>query len=132
MKPMANINHIEIKMSKMITIPIILFGILLLILANLKTDNPPPIGIYVMSMLSIIYGSYLKSKRIYITNMDAKYKSWLSRKSIKNIESFNTSGIWILNSASITGRGKAIIKMYFIADFADVRKQAETIEDLKD
>ena len=64
--------------------------------------------------------------------MDAKYQSWLSRKSIKNIESFTTSGIWILNSVSVTGRGKAKIKMYFVSDFYKTRKLAEKIEDLKD
>jgi xanthosine utilization system XapX-like protein len=122
-------NHIEIKKSKIITIPIIAIGILILFST---LNNPAPPGVYVISILLIFYGFYLQSKRISVVNMDAKYQSWLSRKSIKNIESFTTSGIWILNSVSVTGRGKAKIKMSFVSDFYKTRKLAEKIEDLKD
>ncbi len=83
------------------------------------------------TIIFLLVPLYLYSKKITFINMDAKYSSWFSRRSIKNIESIDTFGFSVFNRIIITGKGGTHIKMYFVANFDDVKKFAEEIENFK-
>ena len=71
------------------------------------------------------------TKRIELKDLDAKYYSLFSRKSIKQIEAIDVIGFGFLNMVKISGRGATIISLAFVSDLNEVKRLAEKIDDVK-
>lgn len=79
----------------------------------------------ITTSVCFIYALFLKSKVIYVSEMDANYKSWLVSKAIRQIESIDVIGFWIFNHICIVGRGGSVIKLKFIGNLPEVAKLAQ-------
>ena len=131
---MVSKKNIEIKVSEVVFYLYIIFGLVAFAISPLAYRDDVkmlPLYIIIIGIASIFRAFYLKSARIYITDMDVKYTSWFHRKAIKTVESFNSTGIWIFNSVVFTGRGRSTIKMSNVEDLDKVRKLIESIDHLK-
>lgn len=113
--------NFTIKVSKAIFWFLIIGGILLL----------PVVG---MGLIFIIVAFFLRSKKIEIVGMDAKYHSWFSNITIKQVESvdvFYIPFLRILNTVTVTGRGSAKIRIRNVGNIHAVREFADKFDELK-
>lgn len=127
-----NTTKITIKISNII-VEIYIFcaiflGLLTLLSFFMSDKIISPLIFALFSFASFVRALYLKSQSITIFNMDATYESWFANISIKNIESINIFGFWIINTVIITGRGMSSIQLTGVHDLDKVREVIKKIQ----
>jgi hypothetical protein len=78
----------------------------------------------ILSIALFTYSQFLKSKVIYVSEVDANFKCWFISKSIRQIESIDVMGFWVLNHICIVGRGGSVIKLKFVDNLKEVSSLA--------
>ena len=119
-----------IKKSKIIIAAWIILGMFFMIPAIFIHDDNIA-GFVIVAVFFFFMAFLAYTKRIELKDLDAKYYSLFSRKSIKQIEAIDVIGFGFLNMVKISGRGATIISLAFVSDLNEVKRLAEKIDDVK-
>jgi hypothetical protein len=117
----------EVRVSKLVIYYYISIAILTLFLSiflMLKWGKMFLILGVILSIALFTYSQFLKSKVIYVSEVDANFKCWFISKSIRQIESIDVMGFWVLNHICIVGRGGSVIKLKFVDNLKEVSSLA--------
>jgi hypothetical protein len=120
-------QKMEVRVSKLVIYYYISIAILTLFLSiflMLKWGKMFLIFGVILSIALFTYSQFLKSKVIYVSEVDANFKCWFISKSIRQIESIDVMGFWVLNHICIVGRGGSVIKLKFVDNLKEVSSLA--------
>ena len=124
---MAN-KEFVIKVSRTYIVLLVMLGLLCIAIGSISNALN---FFYIIGLILIFNAIMMFFAEIIIVNKDAKYKGIFKRTSIKDIESVDCSGFWIINKVCIYGRGRNKISLGGVNNFNIVRKYAENIEGTK-
>ncbi|MEN9781879.1 MAG: hypothetical protein RL208_29 [Pseudomonadota bacterium] len=111
---MTEVKSCVFRVSRVVFLSELIFGILL-------------IPFVFPAVFFISHAFYNKTKKIEISEKNAKYSAFLTHKTINDIESIDVVGFGVFNMVKITGRGNAVIEMIGVDDINQVRQFSQTL-----